>query len=457
MVDVKNYGVGSLRTVWGFIQKLGDQEYGSPRAVDDLLGGPEHYPDVMKINLILRKAHYLFNPQMVEAFLKDNQTFQKIPSILQYVSLRGQKGIFTSDFETWKQQRELINPFFRKRALESHEASVQSEAGQLVQAWREANGTDDLYASLRQYALWILFKTIFDHELGNDAALLKDSVDRLNQFLFKSLLNPKVFLLKKFNYEPDDVKEAKANLESVVHKVCQPHMATYTPGNITSEILKSCGYYDTRGLDAHYDALDRAYDQLWQLVSAGYEATATSLTWAVAEVARDLVTQQELREEVNAVLGQEGDIDFKQFPKLKKMAAFLEEVSRVYPTLHTTIPRYASQDFIFDNGYKIKQGELVVVSMLNLHHSADYYTNPKQVDFKRVSGEEYKAAPKTTNMPFLVGPHVCVGKLMYTQQSIAALSLLLRNGQLSLPEGMPNRLFQTTIVPSNHVPLRYEA
>ena len=75
-------------------------------------------------------------------------------------------------------------------------------------------------------------------------------------------------------------------------------------------------------------------------------------------------------------------------------------------------------------GYKLKKGTSVFLSVFELHRNPDLWENPLTFNPENFSAENVKNRPKYQYMPFGAGPRICIGQqfaLMEMQLILAAL------------------------------------
>lgn len=446
-MDVVTYNLLSPLTMFRFVRDVSN--VGSPQALKNLVGERD-YPDALAFRFLgIKNFHYIINPHWFTDIFNQVDIFQKPPSVINYVSLHGRQGIFTAGYEEWKKQRAVLKPHFGKAALTGHEGAVQKETQALVDHWQKAGGTKDVYEDLRNFSLRILFQTVFKYDTQEHFDELKRSIDVLNGFLFKNLLNPLTFLFQCYFSAPAEVQKAKDCLDMIVNNVCRPYEGGYQEGVLVSEIMNACGYYIAKTDALKAEAKKDVGDQVWQLISAGYEATASIMTWAVAELANWPEQQEKLRAEIAEKLG-DAPLTLRDVQKLTEMNKYLAEITRLHPTLHTTVPRKAFADAVIGGGYKIDKGDIVVVPLINVQTDPRWFPEPMRLDpdRKRI-GADGRETPAHAQMPFLMGGHACVGKPMFMQQSTSAITEILRRGAISLTDGLPSVVYKTTILPGN--------
>jgi cytochrome P450 len=79
----------------------------------------------------------------------------------------------------------------------------------------------------------------------------------------------------------------------------------------------------------------------------------------------------------------------------------IEESLRMFPAAHR-VERVCNQDYEFD-GIKIKQGQLLIVSINSLHYDEELYPNPEKFDPERFNETNRKTRDQVTHMPFGAG------------------------------------------------------
>lgn len=445
-MDVVRHNIlTSLKPLWNYVKEIRD--IGAPQALRNLLGD-DNTPDVLYINLGIRKVHLLMNPEWVPEVLRTPDKFQKPSDMHALTGLFGKHGIFTSGYDEWKKQKETIRPHFMKSSLDNFGGPVQDETEALIKKWKDQGGTEDLYEDFRDYSLQILFKTLFKYDVEAQSQNLKDSIDIVNGFMMKSFMNPLTWIFNRHVGVPAEVTNAIKQISDIVDEICGPHYFTHHEGELASDILKASGYYEAQTDAQRHDARMQTKEEIWQLVFAGYETTASSLTWAVAELGRMPEEQQAIREEITDTIGDD-PVTVRNMNLLRRQNQYMAEVLRVYPTLHTAIPRKATEDVEIADGYKIAKGEYAVIPVANLQTDPRYFNNPDEIDMANMEKDAMRSRPRYSYMPFLAGPHACIGRQMFYQEAISAISEAVRNFDIKLDTAMPKRLYKSSVVPDN--------
>lgn len=145
---------------------------------------------------------------------------------------------------------------------------------------------------------------------------------------------------------------------------------------------------------------DEIIAQAVTFLLAGYETTATALTYATYELALNPEVQDKLFNEVNASLNSNGDIDYDVLHRLPYLDAVISETLRRYPPAIKT-NRVALQEYKVGNtGITLYPGQQVDIPTYAIHHDEKYYTNPFKFDPDRFMPQNRHNLVPYTYLPF---------------------------------------------------------
>ncbi|XP_075545082.1 cytochrome P450 3A14-like isoform X2 [Dermacentor variabilis] len=156
------------------------------------------------------------------------------------------------------------------------------------------------------------------------------------------------------------------------------------------------------------------------LFIAGFETTATALSYIMYALAKHPEVQGKLRREVFDAVGTNGSLDYETvMKKLKYLEKVVDESLRLYPPGLSFVTRQAKEDFEY-NGIKFKAGTSFIVPQYQILTDPRYFSNPMEFNPDRSSPGNEASFTKAAHIPFGVGPRNCVGmklallKLRYT-------------------------------------------
>lgn len=177
--------------------------------------------------------------------------------------------------------------------------------------------------------------------------------------------------------------------------------------------------HSTKGWDMRDDSFDKykseglSDDELIAnsliVLMAGYDTTATTLTWMAYLLATNQNVQDSVINEIDRVIGKE-EPTIERIADLDYLEMFLCETLRLYPAANRT-----GRDAAVDTkvlGCDIPKGLSVTVPIYAMHRMPEYWEDPDSCVPERFSPERRKTINPYIYMPFGVGPRSCVGMRM---------------------------------------------
>ncbi|WP_158292302.1 cytochrome P450 [Paracraurococcus ruber] len=191
-------------------------------------------------------------------------------------------------------------------------------------------------------------------------------------------------------------------------------------------------------------------NELKTLFAAGFETTATALTWLLHLLARHPAVAEALREEAAPVLGGRAPLP-GDLPRLPLAAAVVEEAMRLYPPVYNMGRDCAAEDAL--GGYRIPRGTTVLVSIFGIHRNPALWDAPEEFRPGRFLGAG--AAARRNLLPYAWGRHQCIGNHFADLELVVALLHIVQRVRLDPLETAPVGLRgRTTLVPDRPIRLR---
>ncbi|CAG2175258.1 unnamed protein product [Oppiella nova] len=176
----------------------------------------------------------------------------------------------------------------------------------------------------------------------------------------------------------------------------------------------------------HYITDDEILANAWIFFVAGYDTTATTLSFATYELALNPDVQQKLYEEVMSSVDTNGEIDYDLLSKLSYLDAVVSETLRLH-ALSIRVARIASQDYkLGDTGITIKKGQAVSIPTYAIAHLEEFYPNPESFIPERFLPENKPKLVPYTYLPFGGGPRNCVGMRFGLMEAKLGLAHVIR-------------------------------
>jgi cytochrome P450 len=164
---------------------------------------------------------------------------------------------------------------------------------------------------------------------------------------------------------------------------------------------------------------------------AGYETTASLLTYACYNLACSPECQEKLRKEIDSV----DELNYDTVMKLPYLDAVICETLRTYSPVTRVDRQVSNKDgYTFDSHLgkiHMPHGTAVVVPIYAIHHMEQFYPDPYKFDPERFMPENKDKLVPYTYMPFVIGPRNCVGMRFALLEAKLTLATLIKSYKLS--------------------------
>jgi cytochrome P450 len=355
-------------------------------------------------------------------------------------------GLLTSEGETWRRNRKLVQPAFHgTRHLAFAEAFARGTDA-AVDRWlgEHADGARlDAHAEMMRLTLGLVGKTLFGVDLDADAARIGHALDvaiRWAQDHIQSVvrLPPRVPTPSNVRF-----RRALATLDETALRIIAERRREVRPRGENGATDGAAGHATTRDplgelIAAHDDAgkklTDRELrDEVLTLVLAGHETTANNLTWTLMLLSQHPDVERRVFEEVQRVVG-DGPVRFEHLPALQYTERVLSESLRLLPPAWMLERDALADDVVC--GWQVPKGATVAVCAYLLHRHRRYWDNPEGFDPDRWLPERSAGRPRGAYLPFGDGPRVCIGKSFALIEAKVCLAAMVRRVRLELEPGV---------------------
>ncbi len=358
-----------------------------------------------------KRAIVVSDPKLVKHFLMTNsKNYERRPVVKRFGRLFGQ-GIFNSRGGTWKNQRKLARPFFKKSSLGDHIPVIRAHTGDLLQCLPTGESVDIQKAFYR-----LTLRIICEIGFGKNQLALTD-VDSFNEnfnqaqrTVERNIRNP----LLEFQGNAGFDQNLKV-LDEFVDMILKTR--THGSSNLLDLFEKT-----------HGDSREYMRDTVLNFIIAGRDTTATLLTWTLFCLALNPKVETRLRKELQSVSRPltQGGI------QCKYLRWVFDEVLRLYPPIPVDT-RSAIEDDVLPmgsldrgapNGFSVPKGTFLVYSAWIMGRSPEYWANPLKFRPERW-GVQRVPKDKYAFVPFHAGPQTCMGmNLAYLEASVVLIEIL---------------------------------
>ena len=194
-------------------------------------------------------------------------------------------------------------------------------------------------------------------------------------------------------------------------------------------------------------------DEMFTMLMAGHETTATSLAWAFWHVLRHPAVIARLREELADVAG-DGPIEPEHLARLEYLDAVVKETQRLTPVVSFTGRMLREPTRI--GGRLLPAGVGVSPAIYLTHRRADLWPEPERFRPERFLG----VRPNPLHFfPFGGGVRRCLGAAFATMEMKVVLAEVVRRADLRVAPGYRMRPVQRAVTnaPSRGMPVVLDA
>lgn len=357
------------------------------------------------------------------------------------------EGVIMTNGERWRQQRRAIAPAFQPRQLASLVGAMERTTTEVIDAWlRRDRAEIDVYEALsvmtRRVVGGALFGTrgdALDREIG---AALDVLVERANVRADRPWHLP-------YRYPTPRnlvLRRAFDRVDRFVYRCIRERRAGRGGVDVLAMLM---GAHEDSGLPPMDDTELR--DQILNLFLAGFETSASAITWVFHLLGQHPEAAQRIADEVERVVGSE-PMGSEHLPRLEYLGWVLDEAMRLYPPIWTN-ERVAQEDDEID-GYHVAKGTMVAVSTWLLHRHPGLWDQPERFDPERFGPERSAGRSKYAFVPFGMGPRTCVGHHFATMQSKVMVASIVRRLVIDVARRDPKPLAAVTLRPAGGLPGR---
>ncbi|MEJ7731266.1 MAG: cytochrome P450 [Polyangiaceae bacterium] len=360
-------------------------------------------------------------------------------------------GLLTSEGETWRRNRKLVQPAFHGTRHLAFAQAFARGTDAAVDRWlgEHADGARlDAHAEMMRLTLGLVGETLFGVDLDGEAARIGHALDvtiRWAQAHIQSVVrvHPRIPTPSNVRF-----RRALATLDATALRIIGERRREARPPNGDGAANgSSTGAGSTAGatqrdplgelIAAHDDAGKKLTDtelrdEVLTLVLAGHETTANNLTWTLMLLSQHPDVERRVFEEVERVVGQ-GPVRLSHLPALEYTERVLSESLRLLPPAWMLERDALADDVVC--GWQVPRGATVAVCAYLLHRHRRYWDNPEGFDPDRWLPERSAARPRGAYLPFGDGPRVCIGKSFALIEAKVCLAAMVRRVRLELEPG----------------------
>lgn len=397
--------------------------------------------------------------ELIGQLLRERPDTLRRPSRMQAImrEMGIHDGVFMAEGDAWARQRRMVMASFAPHQVRAYFPSLLGVAHRLRERWqaaarRQANGEPgiDLQADLMRFTVDAIAGLAFGSPvdtLRSDDDVIQRHLDKIFPAIWRRA--HAIFPYWQHLRLPADraldhsVREVNAAIHRFIDEARQrlrEPSRRAAPPNLLEAMLVAADEPGSGMTD------DDVAGNVFTMLLAGEDTTATSLSWMLDLLWRNPGALQRAREEVDKVLGPLGEMaawTAEDLGRLDWLEACIHESMRLKPVGPFNVVEALGDTVVGD--VAIRRGTPVL--MLMRHDTVRDDVFPQAAAFlpERWLPQGHDLAPahaKRVSMPFGGGPRICPGRFLALLEIKLAASMLLREFdivELDTPDGLPPR------------------
>ena len=342
-------------------------------------------------------------------------------------------ALLTTEGDVWRRQRSLTQPYFTRRRGPAFADEVNRTFDGMRRDWDAAasrSETIDFSFAMSQLTFRVTAAALFHADTsawdGHLVHILTDALPVLT----------------------DESKEPFRIAQAVLHELS----STLVEERLAAPVLDDLfGALRTSGTD---DGTQRGLlDHVKTMLLAGYETTASVITWGSYLLANHPDVCEELVQHISNTVGDQ-PLSHDDLASLPFLTAVVKETMRLYPPAWIIGRRALRADRIGDT--EIPAQSVVAVSPYTLHRHLRYWHRPELFEPRRFMNDEMERKREPFSyIPFGAGPRTCIGSNLALVEAPLVIGRLVQRYRLTLDnEGAiaPRGIF--VLVPSEPIMMR---
>lgn len=368
------------------------------------------------------------NPDLAREVLERRADFTRVPA-QGSAAMIAENGLVQSEGDLWEQQRPLVAPAFGGRQVTAYANTTGRRADRLAERWREAGPRElDLHRAMTSLTIRVATEVLLGEDVGEELADAfhgwMDVAGEEFEFGIEVAL-------------PDWVpsrtapafREAAANIRGLAEELVERRRASLVAGEAPdAEDMLTLLLQREDDPDVEYPP-NQIRDEVATFLIAGHETTALSLTYTLALLSWHPGARRRVREEAEAVLGEEppGHADLADLEYTERV---YREALRLYPPAWGVFRRADGDQPLGE--YVVDDGAAVVVPQWSIHRDDRYFEAPDAFDPHRWARRDPNEVG--AYFPFSSGPHACIGRGFALSGATLVLARLLRDVDVEVDE-----------------------
>jgi cytochrome P450 len=381
---------------------------------------------LVRLGLGSTNAYIVSHPDYVHHVLIDHASNYIKGSIMNGIRLALGNGLFTAEGKHWKRQRKLMQPAFHTEQIAKIASIVHDTVREAMDRWDQCvlEGMPlNMLTDATETNVQVVLKSLLGTTVN--AKQSKRLVELTNAVFHGMTKRVWTFFVPSWMPTPGKTayQKAIADLDTEIYAIIKERRATNDRGDLLGILL------DAEDDDGVPMTDQQIRDEVFTIFLAGYESTASAVTWSSYLLCQNPKVTQKIYEEAKRVLEGRTPV-YSDLTELKYARLVIQETLRLYPAFPMYFRTSVEDDIIGD--YKIKGGSSIIISPYATHRDSRYWNDPGTFDPNRFLPERFDSQTRRAYYPFGKGQRLCIGQDMSLATALIILVAFVQKYEFSL-------------------------
>lgn len=356
----------------------------------------------------------------------------------------GSYSVLVLDGARHRSQRRLLLPPFRGDRMRAYGEAMRDITASAVRAWPR-NERFPMQRESQAITLEVILRTVFGMEDGADQDRMRDLLSAALRILDNPLYIVKTFQRDLGPRSPwGRFLRLRADIYAEMDALIARRRADEPREDILSMLLAA------KHEDGAPMSDEEIRDELFTLLVAGHETTATAISWTLHRLSIHPDVLARVHAELDTVLAGSRELDVDRSRELVYLDAVCKEALRMHPVI-PGVGRVVKKPTRI-GGVDLPAGVAVGCSIYLVHFDPDTWPDPERFDPTRFL--DHKPAPYTY-FPFGGGLRRCIGEAFALYEMRIVIATILKD--LAPVAEVPHVRTQRrniTLTPAGGLPIR---
>lgn len=330
-------------------------------------------------------------------------------------------NLFDLPYEQWLPRRRTLQPVFTRQQVSAFGGHMAEAAEWVAGGWTDG-ATVNLDQECRRLTLSALGRSVLGLDLTDHVADIAEPLREALTYVADRSLRP----VRAPRWLPTPAGRRARAASATLHRLAYDILRRCRTDPTTDAPLVRALLAATDPETGNSLSDSEIADELIVFLFAGYDTTATTLTYTLWQLGRHPDIQARVAAEVAALPDRQLEPD--DVASLSYTVQVLRESLRLCPP-GPTGSRMTTRD-VAVGGYRVPAGTMLIFGRLAVQRDPALWTDPLTFDPDRFAPEQSRERNRWQYIPFGGGPRSCIGDHFAMLEATLGLATFIRNAEI---------------------------